>query len=318
MLRDVFRNQRQHVREQWLLLREQWLGLGSINTRFPHVPTMLSAEELQLLFWLTSRQYTGAGAIVDCGPFLGGSTSALCAGLLEHPAGLGRDGLVHVYDRFTYDIFFTPWFAQLGVSLGEGDSFLPVYENLNAQYLDLLDIHPADILTASWSGGPIEILFIDICKSWEINAHVIRQFFAHLIPGRSLIVQQDQIHFYAFWLVLTMDWFRDYFERLGHVANGHSALYRCTRAIPAHLLATDLRTIPLSRKREAFERELACCDGWQYNEVMVGYYRMLMDAGDVEGACRIARQIEPQAYQHPINRMALDFVHPDHRGPVAA
>ena len=43
--------------------------------------TMLSAQELELLYTLARDQYTGQGEIIDGGAFLGGSTLALATGL---------------------------------------------------------------------------------------------------------------------------------------------------------------------------------------------------------------------------------------------
>jgi hypothetical protein len=282
-----------------------WRALPEVHGRLPGVPTMLSSEELKLLYWLARDRYTGEGEIVDCGPFLGGSTCALAAGLEDNRRVARKDAVVHVFDRFLYEPYFAPWFAGLGVALEEGDSFAPVYRRLVAPYRRFLHLHEGDVLHAPYEGAPIEILFLDICKSWEINAAVLRTFFPCLVPGRSLLVQQDYLHHFAFWLVLTMDWLTDYFEPVGRVAEGHSVLYRHTRRIPDHVLHADLRALPAARKREAFEREVARSQGWQRTEVLVAYGRMLLEEGDEAGAREVCARIDPDAHDHPINRHAL-------------
>jgi hypothetical protein len=71
---------------------------------------MLSTEEVELLYRLAREEYFGQGTIVDCGPFLGGSTVALCAGLKDNPGRFPKSGRVHAYDRFLYEPYFERWF----------------------------------------------------------------------------------------------------------------------------------------------------------------------------------------------------------------
>jgi hypothetical protein len=276
------------------------------------VPTMLSAEETQLLQRLTRECYTGRGTILDCGPFLGGSTSALCAGLLESPAAATKKGFVHSFDRFIYESFFGYWFIAFKGPWEEGDSFLPLFRRLTSPYRRFQTIHAGDIRKASYRGGPVEILFNDVCKSWEINDAVVAKFFPHLIPGQSVVIQQDYLHFFAYWLVITMDFFRDYFEPAERVADGHTAVFRCTRRIPDAALRVNLRTLPVERKREAFERELARTTGWQHTEIQVAYARMLLDEGDTAGARAVLRRIDPAAHEHPMNKVGLTFIPPEY------
>ena len=42
--------------------------------------------------------------------------------------------------------------------------------------------------------GLFEVLFIDLAKDWSINDHVARLFFPSLIPGQSVVIQQDYVH----------------------------------------------------------------------------------------------------------------------------
>jgi hypothetical protein len=180
---------------------------------------------------------------------------------------------------------------------------------LTGAYQDYLVVHEGDVVSATYDGGPIEILFLDICKSWEINAAVVGTFFTHLLPGRSLVVQQDYAHFYAYWLVVTMDFFADYFKSAGHVADdGTAAVFRCVRRIPGPLLRTDLRRLPLSRKRDAFERALPRFQGWQHAQLLIGYCRMLLDQGEWGAAEEVARRIDPALYRHPLNWEGMRFI----------
>jgi hypothetical protein len=285
-----------------------WRAMPLVWLRHPHVPSMLTLEEMQLLYWLARDWYTGRGTLVDCGAWLGGSTSALCAGLADNPRVARKDGAVHAFDRFLYEPYFADWFGQLGEELADGDCFLHIFRRLTAPYRRFLTTHPGDVCVTPYDGGDVEVLFLDVCKSWEINAAVVGRFFRHLVPGRSIVVQQDYAHHFAYWLVLTMDHFRDYFEDRGRVGDGHSAVFRYVDKIPAHRLDVDLRTLPLRQKRDAFEREILRAEGWQRVEFLVGYARLLYDVGDVRGARAAVARIDPHFHDHPVSKLGLDFL----------
>lgn len=178
-----------------------------------NVPTMLVADELRLLNHLAERRYTGEGAIVDAGCFLGGSTLALADGLRRNlqRRGAAEEKLIHSYDRFeiegwTIGSFFHP-------SAQAGESFKPLYDRNIARYADLVEVHPGDIRLWPWEGGPIEILFIDVAKHWTVCDWVTWQFFPHLIPGKSVVIQQDYLyHHWVAWIHITMEFYAEYFE----------------------------------------------------------------------------------------------------------
>ena len=59
--------------------RRPWLD-QKLPDEAARVPTMLTEEEGQLLYWLTGTYATGAGVICDLGCFAGGSTGwSLCS-----------------------------------------------------------------------------------------------------------------------------------------------------------------------------------------------------------------------------------------------
>ncbi len=65
----------------------------------PEIPGMSSVAEGRYLYWLTSRGYTGCGAVVEIGPWLGRSTVHLAAGLRDS----GHHDVLHTFDRFVWD-----------------------------------------------------------------------------------------------------------------------------------------------------------------------------------------------------------------------
>jgi hypothetical protein len=179
------------------------------------VQTMLLPDELRLLDFLADTYYEGRGVIVDAGCFVGGSTVALAAALRRNLARRRRreQHLIHSYDIFaieewTRGIFF-PETAQAG------DSFRPIFDRNIADFADLVAVHPGNITAAPWIGAPIEILFVDVAKHWTVCDWLSANFFRHLIPGRSIVIQQDYLyHHWNAWIHVTMEYYRDHFEML--------------------------------------------------------------------------------------------------------
>jgi hypothetical protein len=192
------------------------------------VTSMLSYEERALLFGLARDCFTGQGLIVDAGVFVGGSTLALAAGL---KAGRwAAPGTIHSYERFTLDEYGKEKYFSGVDELRVGSSLRPLFEQNLAAHRDLVVPHEGDVLSERWSGSPIEILFIDIAKSWEINAHVVSEFFPALIPGRSVMVQQDLVHWAYPWCAIVMEALADHFSYEGWVWYA-SSVWRCARPI---------------------------------------------------------------------------------------
>ena len=64
----------------------------------PEVPGQISSGESRYLYWLISEGYTGSGAIVELGTWLGKSTIHLAAGLRDS----GYKGTLFSYDNFIW------------------------------------------------------------------------------------------------------------------------------------------------------------------------------------------------------------------------
>jgi hypothetical protein len=174
----------------------------------PSATTMLNQEELRMLRWLTSTYYSGQGAIIDGGCFLGGSTVALAQGLRD----AGRSNKIDSYDLFVAE----PWSAAM---YGKGkfdtdDSIRHLFDENVAAYQDLLNVHHGDILRDPWNRQPIEILFVDVAKIVAINDMIIRDMFTCLIPNRSIVIQQDYLYYYLPWIHITMEKLAEHFVLL--------------------------------------------------------------------------------------------------------
>lgn len=181
---------------------------------------MLSAEESQLLYDLGSE----GGTIVDAGCFLGGSTIALAQGLRDS----GRDGQIWVYDRFTVEDYTVGWFD----GLRSGDSFRQLFDRNMAGFADLLRVHEGDICSQPFPES-IDVLFLDVLKTWRICDAVVPVTFSRLQPG-STVIQQDWGSGTLPWVTLTMERMAPWFEAIDDV--GPSRVYRLREPIPAEVL----------------------------------------------------------------------------------
>jgi predicted O-methyltransferase YrrM len=213
-------------------LERPWTGVtlpGKLG-----VPTMLTKQEVNYLYWLGRDVASGAGRIVELGCFLGGSTNALAAGLRE--GGRVETPMI-VYDSFETD-GFTATFGDHPYEVGE--SFRPLFEVHTSRFADRIaaremllpsDIQRCDASAVYPEAEPIELLFVDAAKSRGIHACVMHVFGRQLIPGTSLVVQQDFKFPASWWLAVDMWVLRDVFEPVHDVEGSCTLTFRCTRAL---------------------------------------------------------------------------------------
>lgn len=196
------------------------------------VPTMLSRQEQKLYFWLGANMPAGGGDIVDLGSFVGGSTACLAAGLKSAI----KPGKVHAFDHFTADERVKKRLLYPGgIAPFEGNDILALAKRLLAPWEGMVELHPGDITRQKWNDTPIQVLTLDASKVSAKMDQMAATFFPSLVPGQSIIVQQDFLHFSQPWVVAQMELFQDHFEFLGHCPKD-SMIYRCTRRIDADAL----------------------------------------------------------------------------------
>ncbi len=197
------------------------------------VPTMLVERELNYLHWLGAQQ-TGAGRVVELGCFLGGSTAAIVE-------GMRRTGVEH-QPVLVYDAFIAPeseavinswWMTPFGLNAGE--NFRKKYEQLHRSRLDRIYIREGWLPPAVDRAGerevypeqdPIELLFIDAAKSWDVHSTIMRALGRHVGVG-GVVVQQDFVDIGTPWLAVHMWQLRDVFEPLDAVRGTPSISFRC-------------------------------------------------------------------------------------------
>ena len=177
--------------------------------------SMLRDDELRMLFHLARDVAEPGMALIDAGAFTGGSTVALAAGLAARP---DRDAFlrsVHSYDRFeiTSEFYKRLLFDQVDL----GGSFLPHYMHNISPWNTYINVYPGDFLKAVWLRQPISVLFCDISKTTQLDLKVWRSFVPYLVPGTSVLVQQDLLHVQSWYLHIALGEFIDHFDVLGLV-----------------------------------------------------------------------------------------------------
>lgn len=238
------------------------------------VPTMLSEQEQALLYWLARDHFRGQGRIVDGGCFLGGSTAALAAGMRDRRLPVHERPIVS-YDLFRVEPYTIETFGGYFPSSTVGSSFRAAFDRHLAQFGGI-EVREGDICAIGWSGEPIEILFLDIVKTAQVNDVVLAQFFPRLIPGHSVIVQQDYLWGWGPWIHITMERLADYVERLDAMWNG-SVLYLLTAPIPAELLRVRVAELSPDTQLALMDRAVARWSGEQRAMVELARVMLLVD-----------------------------------------
>ncbi len=245
------------------------------------LPGMISESEQKLLYWLAEQFYKGLGEIVELGCFLGTSNFMLAGGLRTNPRPIEKLGRIHTYDLFLHDRpAFNPWMEKIGVPFG--GSFQQAFERCIAPHRDLVTLYPGDVLKRGWAGRPIEILFVDIARTWELNQHVVSTFFRSLMPQGSMVIQQDYFYPLTPWIAITMEYFRDYFEAVQQAET--SLVFVLQRPLPESLLATPIAGLPAEEKEALMDRQIARMQGNVTPMLELGKVRLLYDTRGKEAA----------------------------------
>src|ERR1700722_6335934 len=131
---------------------------------------MIGEEERRMLFWLGRYFYSGGGVIVDAGAFAGASAFCLAAGLSRSPFAGSPFARILSYDLFkAVDGYVAQAISKDFHKIELGDSYLDVFRYQTALYSTLIDARQGDFLSASVPNESIEILFVDVAKTAQLN-----------------------------------------------------------------------------------------------------------------------------------------------------
>lgn len=253
------------------------VGVGRTNVR-----SMLTSYELSALFALAKDYWSGAGEIVDLGCLYGLTTRCFAEGVkLNALVPSERKGKrIYAYDLFLAQDY--EWWTQSSDTIHAG-SWFTEFVDLNRDELDYIAPCPGDLLRMNWGDRPIEILMIDAAKAWPLNHFVVSRMFPRLIPGRSVVIQQDYMHYNEYWVAITMEHFSRHFEPLEFIY-GASGLFLVTEAIPEAAAAFDLSTLSPDEKVELMDRAIAKAPPSGAEVLKTAKAKLLVDLGRLSEA----------------------------------
>jgi hypothetical protein len=233
--------------------------------RPPGVFGMLTDDELHFLETYARFSYTGAGKIVDLGTWLGASAGALARGLRfnEH-----RHRFVHPiqsYDQFLWQSWMTPiaQSMQTPSAFCEGDDFLNYAAAALGELLLFIQLTRADLSRELLVPDPIEFLMIDAMKSWPLANAISKSFLPKLIPGRSIVVQQDFGHYHPVTATnhILMWLLRDWLEPVYQVPASTSSVFFLRKALnPADIPILDPKKLSPETIDSAWRYSLSFSD----------------------------------------------------------
>ncbi len=286
------------------------------------IPSMISPEEKQYLYWLGAQVWRGRGDVVEFGPWLGGSTVCLAAGMRD--SGHDARGRLAVFDNFLWRAFMAD---RADLPLAPGDSFeahfranvAPFGEIVTSRACALPDetiagdrdagtrrfaeTHEAAVpLFAGGIDGPVEILFIDGAKSWRGMRHLLCVLGDALEPG-SLLVCQDFKHWGAYWVPAMMARLADHLRPVHDVRSATTVTFEVTTPIPRatlEALEDHVSDLPTQATLAAIERAAS----W------------LEEAGDAAGAHRVRLcRVRFLAHQERVEAAVAAFLEAEARWP---
>jgi tetratricopeptide (TPR) repeat protein len=217
------------------------------------IPSMLTREESQYLIWVAS-QTDGWGEVVDLGPWLGSSSAALAEGLRRRRSRR----LVRAFDLFEWEPTYMEQYLRR--DLPRGADFRPIFHELTQAFAAFIEAEKLDLTRATWHGGPIELLFVDAAKSWELLNSILNVFGDALVPGKSRVILQDFRSPYTHWLPLVFDSRPDLWREIEAVDDGTTVTFTARKALrDSDELAADYSdaSFPLPVARELLERRIA-------------------------------------------------------------
>lgn len=214
--------------------------VGTIPSSSLSVPSMMSVPEKRFLFGLASRYYSGKGIIVDAGIFLGASTRCFGEGVRANPhfAEITQTWPQPVisFEKAIVNPGMPAFFKRnkMAFSAEPGESFEAEVRRNIEPVKDVIELRVGDIMQTAVIDDPIEILFLDILKLPDISVHTFRAFFPKLIPGRSIVIQQDYFYERLPYIKTHQEALGEYFDFIGEI--GSTAVFLCTKKIPESAL----------------------------------------------------------------------------------
>jgi hypothetical protein len=159
---------------------------------------MLTDVEKQYYTYI-GRFYSGAGEVVELGPWLGCSTFYILQGLLDNPR-FNRS--LYVFDDFTWrSAWMDKWIEDTPIQKPENHAS---FEHLFRAQMKSVGEHIVverakfsdydgneDVPSMAWELRAIEMCYVDCGRTLAVNDSWYRLLSPHFIPDKTLIIMQD-------------------------------------------------------------------------------------------------------------------------------
>lgn len=211
-------------------------------TAFDSLLGMTTWEERAYAESYSRKQFTGRGAIVDLGCWLGSTTIPLAVGLSANLYPGAAAAKIHAYDKFVWEEWMEPEVAHTDLKgkLKPGGSFFDEFLKRMEPWKNRIIVYPGDLCEIGWHSGKIEFLLVDAMKSWELTNCIVRDFYPSLIGLTGFVLQQDFAHFYPPWIHLIHYRLRDFFEPFYDIPHSYGFVFRVSHVIPAQEVSRPL------------------------------------------------------------------------------
>jgi len=243
--------------------------------------------------WVTrymATEFTGSGAVVELGPFLGDITIGILTGLKQNPSV--NSATIDSYDIFVFEDIETRT-AELPLEgrFHNGESFLPLFKSRLGKNQNLVTTHQGDVSDEAWlPSRQIEFLFNDVAKSWDIWNHLKSTFFRALQVGGT-VVEQDWAHACTPWLHLWHYRYREYFEVQAQVPHAGSVPFRLVTSLPESAFEADqLSDYSQQDVSDAFNWAAGLVDSARSGNVRGAYVHLYTLHGDLDRATQLCIQ----------------------------
>lgn len=199
---------------------------------------MTSQSERSYCEKYAATQFTGQGAMIELGCWLGSLTNSLANGLKKNELIRKKEGSILVFDYYQWDVIMEDW--VLGTPYANrievGGNFKILFDETTESNAKYIQATQCDLTNYKWDRGSIEFMIIDSMKTYPLCQNIISSFYPSLIQDDGLIFHQDYIHFFHSWIHLSLYWLRDYFETVEYIRHSNTVILKNTKSIPQDLL----------------------------------------------------------------------------------
>jgi hypothetical protein len=243
------------------------LSADELAAFLSEIPTETTPAERLLLWNLFQHDWDGEGQVIEIGPFLGGTTRAIAAGMLRNPR-LSTAARLHTFDRFgeyyepqALRRMVDPVVQRGALPAEEADrlcaagDFLQIFHAIHRPHSyhrliqacsaplpdrpeELGTVHPFARFADDTALGA---LFVDGCKSW-VSTHYAMKFLLPRLRLGAPVVFQDFGWYTCFWISSAVHALRDLLEFQTHVDATY--VYRLRERVSEGEIARRFATTP--------------------------------------------------------------------------